>query len=860
MVLGAFIWACSTKKDALVNRQFQSLNTKFNVLYNGNLAFDKGLANLRDQYHDNFWEILPIERMQPEERALLDDKPKDPDFQLAEDKATKAIQKRSMYIGGREKNPQMDEAYLLLGKSRYYDNRFIPALEAFNYILYKYPNSDKINEAKVWREKTNLRLMYDELAIQNIKKMLKESILVGQNRADALATIAQAYLNVGHMDSAITPLVDAKKLTTRTEETARFSFILGQLYGRLDQKDLALASFQEVIDMNRRSPRPYMIQSHANQLLYGDFKKVDSVAFLDKYKGLLKDRENRPYLDLLNRQVGLFYLKREKIPRAISYFKTSLKESKGDDVLKAANYKSLAEVYFNQAKYEWAGQYYDSTLVLLPPKTKEFFQITKKRDNLQDVVMYERTARTSDSILRLVSMSPSEQDAYIGDFIAKMKIEDARKEALASKGVQASGQSPFAAINNPLSPGSIDPVGIAKKIVSNNSGSASKSGASNFYFYSQNAVSFGKLEFKKRWGNRDLKDDWRWASASSLPNKSAASNDDGVKSGTEQEDVAEENLRYSVDFYKGQIPTDVNELAAIKKDRDFAYFQLGSIYSEKFTEFKLAAEKLEALLLFAPEERLVLPSKYNLYKIYLSIDPAKAEFWKQNILSQHADSRYAELLLNKNISSEVEGSPEHIYGKLYQQYEKGDYVEALAKANQALLQFVESDFLPKFDLLKANIIGRLEGVDAYKKALNYVALTYAGKPEAKEAERIMSRDLPTLNALKLTDGPSKNWKVVYSIPAESLEKSMLISRKLQRYVLDRHDEKVKFSKDYYKANQIFFVIHGLDSERSAQAAIAYLKNASEYKIELEATVISTENYTVIQVKKNWESFLEMKNK
>jgi hypothetical protein len=57
---------------------------------------------------------------------------------LAETKATKAIQKHSMNIDGRERN-QIDEAYLLLGKARYYDQRFIPALDAFNYILYKYP-------------------------------------------------------------------------------------------------------------------------------------------------------------------------------------------------------------------------------------------------------------------------------------------------------------------------------------------------------------------------------------------------------------------------------------------------------------------------------------------------------------------------------------------------------------------------------------------------------------------------------------------------------------------------------------------------------------------------------------------------
>jgi hypothetical protein len=36
---------------------------------------------------------------------------KNPDFELAETKATKAIQKHSMNIDGTEKNYQIDEAY-----------------------------------------------------------------------------------------------------------------------------------------------------------------------------------------------------------------------------------------------------------------------------------------------------------------------------------------------------------------------------------------------------------------------------------------------------------------------------------------------------------------------------------------------------------------------------------------------------------------------------------------------------------------------------------------------------------------------------------------------------------------------------
>src|SRR5690606_32441250 len=114
------------------------------------------------------------ERMQPAPDAMNPGQERNANFERAETKAIKAIQKHSMNIGGSEKNPQMDEAHLLLGKARYYDNRFVPALEAFNYILYKYPTSDKIYEAKVWREKTNIRMENDQLAVNNLRKLLGE--------------------------------------------------------------------------------------------------------------------------------------------------------------------------------------------------------------------------------------------------------------------------------------------------------------------------------------------------------------------------------------------------------------------------------------------------------------------------------------------------------------------------------------------------------------------------------------------------------------------------------------------------------------------------------------------------------------
>ncbi len=113
-----FLIACSVKKNKFINRNYHAVTTEYNILYNGNIALDKGLVDLKATYQDNFWEILPIEQMAKKDQAVLPGQTKNPNFELAEEKAVKAIQKHSMNIAGTEKNPQMDESYLLLAKAR----------------------------------------------------------------------------------------------------------------------------------------------------------------------------------------------------------------------------------------------------------------------------------------------------------------------------------------------------------------------------------------------------------------------------------------------------------------------------------------------------------------------------------------------------------------------------------------------------------------------------------------------------------------------------------------------------------------------------------------------------------------------
>ena len=64
------LYSCNTQKNTFVNRNGNTLKTKYNVLYNGQVAFDKGLEALSQKHEDNFWERLEIEPITFNEREI----------------------------------------------------------------------------------------------------------------------------------------------------------------------------------------------------------------------------------------------------------------------------------------------------------------------------------------------------------------------------------------------------------------------------------------------------------------------------------------------------------------------------------------------------------------------------------------------------------------------------------------------------------------------------------------------------------------------------------------------------------------------------------------------------------------------
>lgn len=852
-----FLIACSTKKDTFLARKSHALSTEYNILFNGQIGLDKGLKAIEDDSKDNFWKRLPIEKMQFKEDLRSDQKPKSTDFDLAETKATKAIQKHSMNIGGRERNSQMDEAYLLLGKSRYYDQRFIPALDAFNYILYKYPNSDKIYEAKIWREKTNMRLGNDELVIKNISKLLDEKKLKKQVVANANALLSEAFLNLEETDSAVAKLKIAEKYTKINTERARYRFILGQLYQELGKKDSALYSYQSVINMNRKSSREFVIQAYAKKAQLFDYEKGDTIAFIKTFNKLIKDRENRPFLGVIYYEMGVFYDKRNEQKLATQFYNLSLKRKSTDPYLVASNYRNMGNMHFKNAEYPLAAKYYDSTLVKLDIKTREYIHIKKIRKDLDEVIDYEFIAQRNDSILNVVSLSDANKVLYFQNYIDKLKKADAAKKILEDKEKE---KLENIARNSKIS--SVDPAISAmggkaiKRPASAPPSIADASAASTFYFYNPTTVSYGKIEFKKRWGDRSSKGYWRLGTNAMDVNTSNDTINNKKLTPDEQLAKGKEGIveKYTTDFYIKQLPKTQKETDSIAKERNTAYFQLGLIYKEKFKEYKLATDKFEQLLQHKPEEKLILPSMYNLYKIYQITDASKAEAMKASISTQYPNSRYAQIINNTNTGETFEkGSPENVYNKWYKLYEEEKFVTVLNAIDELINQFSGDEIVSKFELLKANTIGKLKGLDAYKKAMQYVADTYPKTEEGKKAQDILTTQIPFIEKIDFSVVDTKKWKIVFQVPYLNTINSDELEVKINKLISNENYKALSYSCDKYSEKESFITISGINSEEYAKAIITTLKE--KYKVETAAIIISDENYKVVQMKKNLDEYL-----
>ena len=692
------------------------MTTKYNVIYNGNIAFDAAKEQLDATYEDNFWDRLPIEPLKIEEEFIplpgqSNSKSDEAQgFDKAEEKAVKAIQKHSMVIDGFEKNKQIDESYLLLGKSRYYLQRFIPALEAFTFGIENYPNANLYNRTRIWKAKTHIRLQNEELAIETLNLVLKNIDINDEDYEKAHTAMAMAYTKLDSTHLVIDHLKKSTYYFSDKEQSARNLFILGQIYREENKIDSSNMVFESLAYM-KKIPRKYKI--HATLERAKNYYEVDSTdATIYALYELIEDRDNREYLDELYYQAGLIAQTNENTTNAMAYFENSVLYNKAKPYQKSLSYEKLGDLYFDNTSFKLAGSYYDSVLQIpINQNTKRIRKIIRKRESLNDVIFYENIAKRNDSIIRLSAMTAEEQTSFFQNHIDALKVKEEEERIKKEQETINSGIGAF-----------------------DNVGSLQNDKSDTFYFYNTQLVGLGKQQFKNRFGNRPLADNWIISEFNNIIDTNPKNQNIDI--------VINDDKKYDVDYYLEQIPTSKTKLDSITNQRNDAYYNLGLIYKEQFKEYELAAIDFEKFLNNNPSKNLILPTKYHLYKTYANFNTELSNKYRDDIVNNYPESRYTEIIKNpKSVLSfgKDEDSPEYIYKNTYLCYQEQDYEYALENVNDALEKFEGSELEAKFELLKAYLLLKTQGEKEFIDKLNFVIINYPNTVESEHAKTVLEK-------------------------------------------------------------------------------------------------------------------------
>ena len=797
--------------------------TMYNVLYNGNLALEEGKKELAEKRKDNYFEILEVEPEVSSQNYLLKGEG-NPHFDRAEEKAIKAIQRHSMVFDGKQKNRKIDDAYMLLGKARYYNGRYIPALEAFNHLLTNYGETNQRYNAAVWREKAHIQLGREQLAVAALEKILEEEQPKRRERATLHAVLAQAFINLESYPKAIEALKQASQETKEKPKRGRYYFIIGQLFEHLQQKDSAQAYYQKVIGLNWNVPRRLWVEAQVGKARTQTLTPEEKMAYTKKLRKMEKLYEHKDLLDLVYFQHALF-LEGENQPKAATnYFLRSLEKNKDNEGLRRRTHEHLGELYFKDKKYPLAYAHYDSTLVYIPKNTLEHLYMRRKRDNLAQITAFENTIAKADSLSRIMKMPKEEQIRYFEHHIDSLKQQPATQQAVT---ITDFGRATTPQQQNPQE---------------------------GFYFYLPQTVAYGKQLFKQRFGDRPLMDNWRWS------NQLIAQ---------QSTDVVTDSLaisQISPEDYLKKLPTP-SELEQLQKDRETALYGVGELYWEKFADGKLAEQRLTRLLSLTHNDKLKEKTLYLLYKINEK-NPKEADAYKQQLLTSFPNSEYAKPISGQQSTNEKELQEQ--YQRLSDQLAAQQYAEVLAYIQAHKTAYKTSSMGPDFDILKAKAIARLEGKTAYIRELEAIVQEYPNTSQAddlKEKLKILkgSSEKPTF----LPDEEATSWKVVLQ---GGLDEQQLTQ--LKNYLEENGFAYLTLSQDVYDDKEQFAVLHGFMSKQMAEGFVQRVnhyfqenalknkkkkdeeKNQENTMFFKEFFVISSENYAILQAFKNKEEYIK----
>lgn len=819
VLMAVAILGCTPNANTYYNRQMQPIVTKYNVLFNGEEAFRIGRQELLEIYEDNYDEILSVEPIRLSGEVQLDGVG-NPNFERAEEKAIKTIQLHSMVFDGVQRNYKIDDAYLLLGKARYYNERFVPALEAFNHMLTNYGKSERINEAAIWVQKTNLQLHKNDIAIENLQQILAHSKLRKKDKSEAYATLGQAYINKEEYTQAATALHKAGQYTTNKKLKGRYLFIAAQLYERLKMKDSAAVTFEKIIKLNWKIPRRMWIEALVGKTRNSNFEPQEKTQHIDYLTKLERRYEHKKFLDVLYYHHANL-ISNQQLLSAIQYYKKSLQNNTQNNQLKGKTHERLAELYFHRKNYVAAYHHFDSTLVYVPENTFEKLFLIRKKENLALITELEYTVRNNDSILKISKMDKEQQYVYFQRYIDSLEqITFTNNSKKTPNNAADSGMNNFS--NQSISQG-------------------------RFYFHNPVSIAYGKQQFQQLWGNRELVDNWRWISTTIVQTENTqteySKNNDTI------------SKKLTPNFYISQLPTTNVQIKELEEQRNNALYQLGILYRNKFNDNEKAAQNLQKLIELKPNKILEPAALYQWYRNLEIINPIQAQKIKEQLITSYPNSDYAQLISGNETSQQTINQESIKFLKeLEEDFLQGNIAQVAQRIKNESAIYAQTKTAPKIDLLKAKVNGRLYGVTTYIEELEYLAIKYPDTQESKLAKKIIEELKNTEKEEFIPDDKTHSWKIIiFNIPAKNnSELTKEITEELSEF-----SDTLLLTTDSYNNEEQWIVIHGLQDRNTANIIRKHLKKIFiKYEVQNTNIPISSENYRIVLLKKSKDEYLQ----
>mgnify|MGYP001000173684 FL=1 len=757
---------CSTQKNKTLNKRYHSTVSTFNVLFNGNESIKEGKESFLKSYQEDFWEILPVEPIESTNKIITVDGLENKSFLKAEEKAAKAIQKHSMLIGGVQYNPKTQDAYLMLGRARYLDQRYVPAIEAFNQVYKLNIDNQAWKQSVIWKARSNIRLEQELVAVELLQELLKNKKNSSEIVAKAYSVLSMAYLKLNKTNEALKTLEIAQRNTKDKNHKARLLYIKGQLYEKQNEIDSAKNSFNKILNFKRKISRNIYINAKVKALLYSE-----SLNSKKEFLKLIKNEENKPYLDKIYYNYSKLLFSTGSVAMAKNFLNMSIKENPADKKLKSKAYIKFSELNFNDTNFLTAGRYLDSTLQVLDKKSKEFWFYERQKKGIQKVVDLEENLIFYDSLIRLSSYD-------------KKKLDEILK-SISTENKQQSEKSSSNEVRQDR---------VFKK--------------TNFYFYNDKIVAFGIKSFKSVWGNRERNTYWR--SEKSILKNNISSDNTANEEGSNK--PVSENETQFLELYK-DIPFSEFKKDSLNNIIDLSKLELAELYTLKYKNYKLGETVLTQYLSKDPNSNRATKAKYLLYKLYKIQNNEKYIKIKEDIIASDSLSRFAKILLKDPDMLMDENKSLALRDSLAKMFNNQDF-EKIIKSVDLNIDIVEKEEIKvDLELLRAQSYGRLEGIEKYTELLKEISKKYSENKTAIDLNKTISmigRKWKTPISLKA----SKDFKLIFIVNNSDLNKSEIL--KINNKISTELNSINRVSFDVYNNKNNLIVIHDFKSEEKAE--------------------------------------------